>query len=275
MKPRFLQLIARSCSTGLTVLWLCYTLFIGTGCGALYYNPPAQRMVNVTQKGEMNVSAVVPMDPLGINGINMQAAYSPVKYLGITASYLYIDKRRIEYFSFGESRRVTNVISNGDVSVGGYYPWTLISLDEDFAIRLIPELYLGTGRGSARNIYRTRQDFSMLHYNRHFVQAGLQLKIGHYVSLLAAHQWVNLDYRRALSSGDLPATVPIDIDNIQSRNPFSFTETSLGMAVGYKGIKLNSSITFASPGLDGQVSSLQQNFFFMGITLEIAEILKY
>ncbi|HYG16710.1 MAG TPA: hypothetical protein VEC12_13220, partial [Bacteroidia bacterium] len=129
-------------------------LVIALGCSGLYscqrgyYAPNAQNVPLFQQGGEARFMGSKSDE--GDNTFDLQAAWSPVKYIGITGNYfktVYDPRAHGHYYDFG---------------AGGYFPFK----------NIVAELYGGIGQGYAYNNFELNR-YIKNHLYKYFIQVNL------------------------------------------------------------------------------------------------------
>jgi len=206
-------------------------LIIGIGCLGLYscqrayYVPNAHNVPLFQNGGEVRLMASRSIE--GQKTFDLQAAVSPVKYVGIMGNYF-----ETSY----------NQLGNGhyyDYAVGGYFPFR----------NIVFELYVGQGFGYANN------NFNLGRYIKNdFVKYFIQPNIGFttkymdiaYSARIARLELINIRWW----NHEDPSEIPGELQKLNSNNPALLYESAVTLRFGWKYGKIQ--MQFAGTSFRGQ-----------------------
>ena len=225
---------------------LCFfsVVFLLAGCSRYYYQPNSVNAPMLTEKNDVNVVVNGTWGDDEVNGsrannhvVNVQAAYSPVDYVGVIGGYSGY-RYKIQNDPDPGSGRVDASASLLEIGVGGYYP--VYRIRE--GMTLIADAYAGFGGGSLKS------DIN-LDVNRLFVQPGFSLRTP-FADLglhgrFSAMKFSNLD-PKGMPESYLQERNLTDIDNERT----FFFEPALTLRGGYKFIKFQFQHVWSNPMKD-------------------------
>lgn len=281
----------RSTLTRLSKLGLF--LFLGvlffSSCGSAnhhYYATDEGNLLALREKKDLKVSAgVTPhLNSLPGNNFDVQAGYSPIKHLGIQASYF----RMRNSFKGPEDIR-KNVYENMfSAAVGGYFfkpaKETVYYMDDTEADNdyvapagkgLLFDGYVGYSRGSVDNHFFEETGRIELDFQKFYLQGGVHIfldKIGASFSL----RYANLAYlNSSKATGKLSTAELGKIMKVEDNSPFNFLESALKISLGKPQAPFRAYLTiagvydFGDAFLEVQPSTMQ-----IGVVADIQHFLK-
>lgn len=201
-----------------------------TSCNRYYYQPNAVNAPMLKDKNDIKLAIAGNLGADELDGmettngsINFQAAYSPVKYIGLMTNFTNYR------YSFQEEDPSTGKVdahaSLFEGAVGGYYPL----IEKDNGLKLVADTYVGYGGG------KLKSDVNM-DFNRLFIQPGINLTFPFFDVGVAARisgiKYTNFD-QNGMSAEYINSQ---NLQDITTDRHFFF-EPALTMRGGYKFIK--------------------------------------
>jgi len=241
--------------------------YLQSSCSRYYYQPNAVNAPMLKEKGDMKVALSGTASSDDLNGsytkssvINIQTAYSPIKYMGVMANYTnYKHDFEAEDFAKGD---VDAHASLFEVGVGGYYP---IFLKEN-GFGLVADTYVGFGGG------KLKSDVDM-NFNRLFIQPGISLTFP-YFDIGLATRISGIKYNSFNSNGMSPEYISNQgLNNITDKR-YYFFEPALTLRTGYKFVKIELQVVGSSSfkNLDWDYDD---NIATLGIHFSILDAIKW
>lgn len=214
---------------------LCCLAVLATSCQRIYYAPNQPSIPHLRDKGDHDLRATY-----GTGGevdviAEVQAAYSPWRYVGVTAQAAYY---------MGRAARTRGDGWLLEAGAGGYYPvnkWIQMGV------------YSGYGRGG---IYYRSTDGpreTATRFDRYYLQPCIILG-PRYAQIFAGLRISRMRYigTEVLAQG-LPDHVLEDIAYIQGRRIFVINEPTFGLRVGSGVLSFHAQLTLIYP-IPGQLS---------------------
>lgn len=206
----------------------CLGLF---SCQRAYYAPNAHNVPLFQRGGEVRLMASTSDE--GQKTFDLQAAVSPVRYVGIMGSYF-----ETSYNQSGNGHYY-------DYAVGGYFP----------SKNIVLELYFGKGFGYAHN------NFNLGRYIKNdFVKYFIQPNIGFttryldlaYSARIARLELTNIRWwnHEDPSSMYYTSEIPSELQKLSSNNPVLLYESAVTLRVGWKYGKIQ--MQFAGTAFRGE-----------------------
>lgn len=236
-----------------------------TSCSRYYYQPNAVHAPMLKEKNDLKI---------GINGnfgqedfdnnesfssvVNFNAAYSPVKHLGIMTSFTnYRYNLDEENAASGEVDAHATLFEAG---VGGYYP----VVENEKGLKLVADTYIGYGGG------KLKSDVNM-NFDRIFIQPGINLTFPFFDVGLAG-RFSGIKYKNFNNNGMSQDYLDEKrLLNITDKRHFFF-EPALTLRGGYKFIKAQfqvvKSVAFENVGWN-----YDDNMVTLGIQFSIEEFM--
>ncbi len=249
------------------IIALVGLISVHTSCSRYYYQPNAVNTPMLKEKGDMKVAISGSSSKENLDGnysksslLNIQTAYSPIKYMGVMANFSnYKYSLGEENFAEGD---VDAHASLFEVGAGGYYPIFL----KDNGLGLVADTYIGYGGG------KLKSDVNM-NFNRLFIQPGISLTFPYFDVGLAARisgiKYSNLD----------PNGMSAEYISNQGLNTITekrhyFFEPALTLRGGYKFIKAELQVTSSDSfkDLDWEYDG---NIVSLGVYFSIEEAMKW
>ncbi len=222
------------------------------------YSANEASCLNVSEKNEARVSGAVSFEGHGYNGLNLQAAYSPVNHLVIGGNYFKTSGTNFENLEGNQS------LYEGVIGIYYIVPPSKKQNRKIKKVDLILDVYAGYGLGENFN-YFTPDSFAEFSFRHFFLQGGLHLK-GKKYTLSYALKGLSLDFTKGKIVNDVPLFRFKNLEN----DPFIFFENTFQLKYQLKKIELYGSINgIGSPN----AAFLYQQFrFHTGIIVKINEL---
>ncbi|MBE8712999.1 hypothetical protein [Sphingobacterium hungaricum] len=237
-----------------------------SSCNRYYYQPNA---VNAPMLSNRNDAKILVSGNGGVGTsssgdyssevINLQASYSPLKYVGLMGNYAnYRYDTYEEVPEDGEVDAHANLLEGG---IGGYYP---IILNEK-GFKLVADTYVGYGAG------KLNSDVKM-NFDRIFIQPGINLTTPFFDAGFAA-RISGIKYSDFNSNGMLQFYVEQQgLQDITSKRHFFF-EPAITLRGGYKFVKGQLQVV-RSASLNNLDWKYNDTMFTLGLFISIEEFFK-
>ncbi len=218
-----------------TIGVLCCIAILSTSCQRIYYAPNQPSVPNLRDKGDHDARATYGAGAEVDVIAEIQAAYSPWRYIGLTAQAAY-------YMGHDERTRGDGWLL--EAGAGGYYPvdkWLQLGI------------YGGYGRGDIyyRSTGGPRE--TATRFDRYYLQPCIILG-PRYAQLFAGFRMSRMRYiGTEVSVQGLPTHLLEDIAYIQDRRVFVIGEPTFGFRVGSGVLSFHVQYAFIYP-MPGQLS---------------------
>ncbi|MFK8010378.1 MAG: hypothetical protein AB8H03_28750 [Saprospiraceae bacterium] len=264
-------------------LYLFVSVLFFASCGSAshhFYATDEGNLVALREEKDIKVSAgyTPHVNSLPGNNISAQVGYSPIKHLGVHASYF-----RIRNSFTGAEDIEKNVYQyNFNGAVGGYYfkPAKAKEIFGEDGLTsfesategkgLLFDGYVGYGRGAVNNFYFGETGKVELDFQKIYLQGGFHIfldKVGASFTLRGT-QLSYLDSSKAY--GRLSASQLRKIEIIEENNPFFFLESALKISIGKPTAPIRGYLTLAGVYDFGDVFlEVQPSTMQFGVTTDI------
>jgi len=242
--------------------------FFFTACTHYHYTPNTLQIPMLQKQHDASIS-IARYTGGEVKGVEAQAIYSPVKYVGVMFNHLTIPRKTNENNGdFTEWGRGS--ISEG--GIGAYYPHRPFTLS----------LFGGYGGGWAENAFDDEQNSvfqkeslqSRLEFSRWFLQPSLSIRVK-WLQLGFATRCVWLNYTKGDVGYEIDPKELAAIKNIESQGSFQFWENEFSIGVHFSAF----SFTVNNVRLSGRKHKFEDYKFNTGgsnlcFTLNINELWK-
>jgi len=201
----------------------------------IYYAPEEHNMLKLANKNDIKAalsSSSLTRESSVESNLNVQAAYSPIKHLGVFGNFISWNNRNNNAPDNNGS-----IYKIGSAAVGGYYLLenknqkirndTLNSLPLGFLV----DIYLGGGLGKVDNYYREASE-SFINFNKTYGQIGIHWQ-DEYVGLSWVMRFNKIYFRKGVFNGKNDRGIG-HFQYIQQYQNFNFRESTLKLFMGNK-----------------------------------------
>ncbi|MBC8172767.1 MAG: hypothetical protein H7X71_02575 [Chitinophagales bacterium] len=224
-------------------------IIILSGCSRIYYAPTTQNVPLLTEQNELRIAA-------GISGgeeyeaVNIEVAYSPVKYVGIMLNSFHAAENSDSLFT-NPVRYKGNLTEAG---IGFYYP---------LATYYTAEVYAGYGKGTAQYPW-SFDTIAPLKFDRFFVQFSAGMKRKYFEIALSDRfsyvHYTNIEEMYKIEAFSNYKYVP------KNNQLYIFQEPALTMRAGLEAIKFQMQYQICIP-FSGPTLGYSSYNFNLGIML--------
>ncbi len=264
-------------------LFLFLAILILSSCGGAshhFYATDEGNLLALKEEKDLKVSAgyMPHLNSLPGNNLNVQAAYSPIKHLGIYTNYF-----RIRNAFDGDEEIQQNVYQyHFGAAIGGYIykqPEAETEVaDEDKLIEqytypkgkgLLFDAYLGYNQGRNKNYFFEETGTIDIPFQKFYLQGGAHIFMDR-INASFALKYSRLNFLDGEAFGKLTNLQLKKVEVVEKQNPFDFLESSLKVAYGKAENPFQAYITiagiydFGDAFLEIQPSTMQ-----VGITADI------
>lgn len=250
-----------------------------SSCSHKYYAPDTPNLLMIQKKGEIKVSGGIGSS----NITSLQAGYSPIKHIAINGSYFSGSGSRsgggitgsfFEY-SYVDPWEISGKGTVLSGSIGTYYFIESKNKpsSKDYASRegLLLDIYAGYGEAVIANNYKYGPS-SQFKFQKYYLQPGIHLQ-SKFASISYVTRFSNVNYFDGYYTGELDALTLVDIQHIETQNPFNFIEQAIRMRLGVKQFDIYIDYTHSSL-LGNKKLNYISGVFAMGFTSNISELFK-
>jgi len=239
-----------------------------------FYIPSENKKIGLSKRNEIKISGSVSLSESSIQ--NFQIGYSPIKHLGIVASYLNQKNQTNVYPLNFKSGRSLNTMSYQDIAVGGYffkkkqyYYSSWIPKKWLSESGLLIDFYIGVGKGKIFRDYISFASDATYEFTKVFAQLGVQyrfygLGVGYHFS------YGKLNYSK-LEVYANPFRLPLEAfdELINDNNPNAY-EGTLSVEYGLRFGKLTFNHTTYRQSINF-ADDLKRAYTSIGIVVNINE----
>lgn len=264
-------------------LFLFVAILILSSCGGAshhFYATDEGNLLALKEEKDLKVSAgyMPHLNSLPGNNLNVQAAYSPIKHLGVYTNYFRIRNA----FEAGEGIQQNVYQYHFGAAIGGYIfkqpEAKTETVDEDRLIEqytypkgkgLLFDAYLGYNQGRNKNFFFEETGTINIPFQKFYLQGGAHIFMDR-INASFALKYARLSYFDGEAFGKLTNLQLRKVDVLEEQNPFDFLESSLKVSYGKPETPFQAYITiagiydFGDAFLEIQPSTMQ-----VGITADI------
>ena len=241
------------------ILLLIGCIFTQSSCSRYYYQPNSVNAPMLNEKGDLKLGIAGTSNKDNLDGnftkssvMNFQAAYSPMKYLGVMANFSnYKHNINVEDKAEGDVDAHATLF---EVGAGGYYP---IFLRKN-GFGMVADNYIGFGGGKLNSDVR-------MNFNRLFIQPGIHLTHP-FFDIGFSTRIAGIKYNDFNSNGMSAEYIQSQgLTNITDKRHY-FIEPALTLRVGYKYAKFEMQLISSSSSnnlewdYDGNIVTLGVHF---------------
>ena len=260
------------------VIVLFFMLTLGTSCSHKYYAPNDGDLVMLRKQNDVHVSGA------GGTGTNFQVGYSPIKHLGLAASYFELERL--------DSR--DGILSKGDGhlwngSVGGYYFFSstlrenpkktkkkrkrlIKNQDGFFEEGWLTDIYIGHGRGVVNNYYKEGGS-THFQFQKTYVQFGWHFMAKSF-GFSHAVRVGTLNYGKGQIYGTAVADNTSSFNVLTEQNKFNLIESSIRIHFGFKHIRWILSMSAVKKNVKLNELGVINSIVTMGMMVELDEFFR-